>query len=103
MITSKTQHWKKYQSITIKFKLTTGKKFAQLALGHIFQFCDTFKKKTKNIDCQINLETNDLQDIVQLTLPRATFINVSFDKLNYFIPHFSPNPDMQVFYNESKN
>ena len=49
-----------------------GKVFGQLALGHIFGFCNIFKTVTKNLGFHITLRTNDLRDIVYTTLPAAT-------------------------------
>ena len=75
-----------------------GKIFCQLTLEHIFGFCNRFKKVRKNF--HINLKTNDLQNIANTTLPKATIINVLFDNLYLFVPNSIPSPDTQVLFNQ---
>ena len=49
----------------------------QLALEHLFGFCKTFKKITKNLGFDITLKTGDLRDITFTTI--ATDINVTIN------------------------
>ena len=48
---------------------------SHLSLEHIFGFCKTFKKITKNLGFHLTFKMNDLQDIVFTTI--ATAINVT--------------------------
>ena len=52
-----------------------GKNKGHLPLEHIFGFCKTFTKITKNLGFQLTMRTNDLQDIIVTTL--AKDINVT--------------------------
>ena len=45
-----------------------GKIKGHLPLEHIFGFCKTFKKITKNLGFHLTFRTNDLQDILFTTL-----------------------------------
>ena len=54
-----------------------GKIKGHLALEHIFGFCKTFKKITKNLDFHLKFKMNDLQDIVFTTI--ANDINVTIN------------------------
>ena len=77
-----------------------GKVFGQLALEHFFALCDTFQKVTKNLGCQLFLETIDSQRIVYTTLPQATLTNVTIDNLHFFEPNIIPIPETQVDFNQ---
>ena len=76
-----------------------GKIRGQLPLEHIFGFCKTFKKITKNLGFHITLKTNDLQNIIFTTL--ANDIKVTIKSLYLFVPIITPNTDTQVMFNES--
>ena len=76
-----------------------GKIKGQIPLEHIFGFCKTFKKLTKNLRFHITLKTNDLQNIVFTTL--ANDINVTINSLYLFVPILTPNSETQVLFNES--
>ena len=71
----------------------------QLPLEHIFGFCKTFKKKTKNLGFHITLKTIDLQKIIFTTL--ANDLNVKIFSVYRFVPIITPNTDTQVMFNES--
>ena len=57
-----------------------------LALGHIFGFCKTFKKVTKNLGFRITFKTANLQDIIYTTIAPGTEINVTINSLYLFVP-----------------
>ena len=76
-----------------------GKIKGHLALEHIFGFCKTFKKITKNLGFHLKFKMNDLQDIIFTTL--ANDLNVTINSLNLFIPILIPNTQTQVLFNEA--
>ena len=76
-----------------------GRFKGQLALEHIFGFCRTFKKITKNLGFHIKFKMNDLQDIVFTTL--ANDITVTINSLYLFVPQLIPNTQTQVMFNEA--
>ena len=76
-----------------------GKIAGHLPLEHILGFCKKFKKITKNLALHLTLKTNDLRNIVFITID--TDINVIFKNLYFFVPVFLPNTDAQVMFNES--
>ena len=75
-----------------------GKIKGHLALEHIFGFCKTFKKITKNLGFHLKFKMNDLQDIIFTTL--ANDINVTINSLYLFVPILIPNTQTQVMFNE---
>ena len=64
-----------------------------LPLEHIFGFCKTFQKITKQLGFHLTFKTNDLQDIIYATL--GYNIKVDFDKLFLFVPKLIPDPQTQ--------
>ena len=76
-----------------------GKYKRQLALEHIFGFCQTFKKVTKNLGFHITFKTANLQDIILTTM--ATDINVTINYLYLYVPILIPSTNTQVMFNES--
>ena len=76
-----------------------GKIKGQLPLEHIFGFCETFKKLTKNLGFHLTLKTNDLQNIIFTTM--ATDINVTINSFYLYVPILIPNTETQVMFNES--
>ena len=78
-----------------------GKVFGQLAIEHIFGFCRTFQKVTKNLCFHIILGKNDFHDNVFTTLLQGTIIYVTFVNLHLIVPNFIPSPNTQVFLSES--
>ena len=76
-----------------------GKIKGHLALEHIFGFCKTFKKKTKNLGFHLKFKMNDLQDIVFTTL--ANDITVTINSLYLFVPQLIPSTTTQVMFNEA--
>ena len=78
---------------------TKGRKKGQLPLEHIFGFCRTFKKITKNLGFHLKFKMNDLQEIVFTTL--ANNITVTINSLYLFIPKLIPSTSTQLLFNES--
>ena len=76
-----------------------GKIKGRLALEHIFGFCRTFKKVTKNLGFYLKFKMNDLQDIVFTTL--ANDITVTINSLYLYVPTLIPNSQTQIMFNES--
>ena len=71
----------------------------KLELEHIFGFCKTFKKITKNSGFHITFKTASLQDIIFTTV--ATDINVTINNLYLYVPFLIPNTQTQVMFIES--
>ena len=78
-----------------------GKLKGQLPLEHIFGFCKTFKKVTKNLGFRIKFKTANLQDIIYTTIAAATPINVTINNLYLFVPFLIPTTETQLMFNES--
>ena len=78
-----------------------GKIKGQLPLEHIFGFCKTFKKVTKNLGFRITFKTTYLQDIIYTTIAAATPINVTINSLYLFVPFLIPTTETQLMFNES--
>ena len=68
-----------------------------LPLEHIFGFCKTFKKITKNLGFHLTLKTEDVQNIIFTAI--ATGINVTINSLYILVPVLIPNTDTQVMFN----
>ena len=80
-------------------EVNKGKIKGQLALEHIFGFCKTFKKITKNLGFHLKFKMKDLQDIVFTTL--ANDITVTINSLYLYVPQLIPNTQTQVMFNEA--
>ena len=80
-------------------EVNKGKIKGQLALEHIFGFCKTFKKITKNLGFHLIFKMNDLQDIVFSTI--ADDINVTINSMYLFVPQLIPSTSTQVMFNEA--
>ena len=76
-----------------------GRIKGQLALEHIFGFCKTFKKITKNLGFHLIFKMNDLQDIIFTTI--ANDIIVTINILYLYVPQLIPNTQTQLMFNES--
>ena len=70
-------------------------------MEHIFGFCRTFKKVTKNLGLHITFKTANLQDIIYTTIADATPINVTINSLYLFVPFLIPSTGTQLIFNES--
>ena len=80
-----------------------GKIKGQLQLDHIFRFCKTFKKITKNLEFHITFKTANLQDIIYTTIAdnAANQINVTINSLYLYVPYLIPSTETQLMFNES--
>ena len=78
-----------------------GKIKCQLPLEHIFGFCKTFKKVTKNLGFRITFKTAKLQDIIYTTIAAGTQIIVTINSLYLFVPFLIPTTETQLMFNES--
>ena len=58
-----------------------GKIKAQLPLEHIFGFCKSFKKVTKNLGFELTFKTANLQNITYTSIADGTQINVTINSL----------------------
>ena len=72
-----------------------------LALEHIFGFCKTFKKVTKNLGFRITIKTANLQDIIYTTIAAGTQLNVTINSLYLFVPFLIQTTETQLMFNES--
>ena len=73
----------------------------QLALEHIFGFCKTFKKVTKNLGFEITFKTANLQNIIYTSIADGTQINVTINSLYLYVPIIIPSTETQLMFNES--
>ena len=71
----------------------------QLPPEHIFGFCKTFKKITKNLGFHQTFKMNDLQNCIFTTI--ATDINVTSNSLYLYVPTLIPSTATQVMFIES--
>ena len=76
-----------------------GKNKNHLPPEHIFGFCKSFKKITKNFGFHLKYKMNDLQQIIFTTI--ATDINVINKNLYLYVPILIPNSQTQVMFNEA--
>ena len=76
-----------------------GKIKGQLPLEHIFGFCKSFKKITKNLRFNVTFRTADLQDIIFTSI--SDNINLTINSLYLFVPTLIPNTETQLMFNES--
>ena len=82
-------------------EVNKGKIKVQLSLEHIFGFCRTFKKVTKNLGFHITFRAADLRDIIYTTIADGAQINVTINNLYLFAPFFVPTTETQLMFNES--
>ena len=78
-----------------------GKMEGQLSLEHIFGFCRTFKKVTKNLGFEITFKTANLHNIIYSSLADGTQINVTINSLYLYVPIIIPSTEMQLMFKES--
>ena len=81
------------------WEVNKGKIKGQLPLEHIFGFCKSFKKITKNLGFHIIFSTADLQDIIFTSI--TDNINVTINSLYLFVPTLIPSTETQLMFNES--
>ena len=80
-------------------EVNRGKIKGQLALEHLFVFCKTFKKITKNLGFHLNFKTADLQNIIFTSI--ASDIDVTINSLYLYVPLLILDGNTQVMFNES--
>ena len=80
-------------------EVNKGKIKGHLPLEHIFGFCKSFRKITKNLGFHISFRTADLQDIIFTSI--ANNIIVTIISLYLFVPTLIPNTETQLMFNES--
>ena len=78
-----------------------GKIKAQLPLEHIFGFCKSFKKITKNLGFEMKFKTANLQNIIYTSIADGTQINVTINSLYLYVPFLIPSTETQLMFNES--
>ena len=71
-----------------------GKIKGKLPLEHIFGFCRTFGKLSKQIEFHLTFKTSDLGDIIYTTL--GDDFKGNFDKLFLYVPLFIPDAQTQI-------
>ena len=76
-----------------------GRIRGHLALEHIFGFCRTFEKITKNLGYHLKFKMNDLQDIVFTTI--ANDNTVAINSLYLYVPKLIPSTSTQLMFNEA--
>ena len=74
---------------------------AQLPLEHIFGFCRTFKKVTKNLGFEKTFKTTNLQNVIYTSIAAGTQINVTINRLYLYVPIIIPSTETQLIFNES--
>ena len=80
-------------------EVNKGKIRGQLPLEHIFGFCKSFKKTTKNLGFHVIFRTADLQDIIFTSI--GDIINVTINSFYLLVPTLFPNTETQLMFNES--
>ena len=78
-----------------------GKIKAQLPQEHIFGFCKSFKKITKNLVSEKTFRTANLQNITYTSIADGTQINVTINSLYLYVPFLIPSTETQLMFNES--
>ena len=74
-----------------------GKIKCHLPLEHIFGFCKTHKKLTKQLGFHLTLKTADLQDMIYTTI--VDDITVSIDKLFLNVQILIPDAETRMMFN----
>ena len=70
-----------------------------LPLEHVFGFCKTFNKITKNVGFHQTLKTNDVQDNIFTTIVGDVIVTIN--SLCLFVPVLIPITETQVMLIES--
>ena len=81
--------WKTILNNNHAIEVNKSKIERNLPLEHVFGYCKTFKKITKNLGLHLTFKTADLQNIMFTT--KATDINVITNSLYFFVPVLFPN------------
>ena len=77
-----------------------GKIGGQILLEHIFGFCKTFKKITKNLGFHLTFRTANLQDIIYTTIADADQIIVTPNSFHLHVPLLLPSTETQLMFIE---
>ena len=64
---------------------------AQLQLEHIFGFCKSFKKVTKNLGFEITFKTANLENIKYNSTADGIRINMTINSLYLYVPIIVPS------------
>ena len=76
-------------------------KKGHLLLEYIIGFARSFKKITKGLGFEIDLQTsNRKRDILYTTLDDND-VNVTINSISLFVPQIKPSPETQVIFNEA--
>ena len=73
----------------------------ELLLEHIFGFCKTFEKLTKNLGYEINFKTANLHNIIYTSITVGTQISVTINSQYLYVPIIIPSAETQLMFNES--
>ena len=76
-----------------------GKMEGYLFLEDTFGFCRSFKEVTKNLGLHLTFNSNDLQNIIYLSM--ADDINVTNNNLYLYLPNLIPSVESRVMFNEA--
>ena len=72
----------------------------ELPIEHIFGFCKTFRKVTKNLGFHITFETANLQNINFTSIEDGTQNNVTFNRIYLYVQFLIPSTDTQLTFNK---
>ena len=72
-----------------------------MPLEHIFGFCKTCEKITKNLGFEITFKTAILRNFIYSSIADGTQINVTINSLYLYVPFLIPITEAQLMFNES--
>ena len=78
-----------------------GRIKGQLPIEHIYGFCKTFKKVTKNLGFHFTFKTANLQNFIYTSIADDTQINVTINSLYLYVPFLKPSTETQLMFIES--
>ena len=78
-----------------------GKIKAQFPPEHIFGFCKSFKKTTKNLGFEITFKIPNLENIIYTSIADGTQINVTINSLYLYVPFLITSRKTQLIFNET--
>ena len=71
-----------------------------LPLEYIFGFCKSFKKITKGLGFELDLQTSNRKQDILYTNLGDNDVNVTINSISLYIPQIIPSPETQVYFNE---
>ena len=74
---------------------------ANLPLEHIFGFCKTIKKITKDLGFELQLKTSNEKHNIFYTTLGGNDVNVTINSIFLFIPSLVPSAEQQQLYDEA--